>query len=156
MVRSPTAFGRVGVDGVGGLDRPVAADEVTQLPALITAPLDPVRLGAANRALERAGVPWRFGARRTGEANVRGVGFDGVTVTSRYDLVAQAGASAETLAVVGRDAWIVSGPKYTIIASPLREAEPGSRRCFDGRSPPASLHVARRHWRLYASSRTCV
>ena len=47
----------------------VAGDELTSLPALIIAPSDPVRLGAANRALERAGVPWRFGvavaARRT-------------------------------------------------------------------------------------------
>ena len=33
---------------------------------LITAPIDPVRLGAANRALERAGIPWRFGARAPG------------------------------------------------------------------------------------------
>lgn len=97
----------------------VTADELTQLPALIIAPADPVRLGAANRALERAGVPWRFGARRTGEASVRGRGFDGVTTTARYDLVAQSGAAAETLAVVGRDAWIVAGPRYVLVASPL-------------------------------------
>ncbi len=51
-----------------------AADELATLPALIIAPIDPVRLGAANRALERAGIPWRFGARRTGEATVRGTG----------------------------------------------------------------------------------
>jgi len=97
----------------------VTADELTQLPALITAPTDPVRLGAANRALERAGVPWRFGARRTGEASVRGRGFDGVTASARYDLAAQSGAAAETLAVVGRDAWIVAGPRYVLVASPL-------------------------------------
>ena len=43
----------------------VPGDELdARLPALITAPTDPVRLGAANRALERAGVPWRFGTRR--------------------------------------------------------------------------------------------
>jgi len=77
---------------------------LTALPALIVAPLDPVKLGAANRALERAGVPWRYGARKTGESTVRGTGFDGVNVTARYDLVAQPGAAAETLAVVGRDA----------------------------------------------------
>ena len=97
----------------------VTADELTSVPALILAPLDPVRLGAANRALERAGIPWRFGARRTGESIVRGNGFDGVNVTARYDLVAQTGAIAETLAVVGRDAWIVAGPRYVIVASPL-------------------------------------
>src|SRR5262249_49103511 len=87
----------------------IGADELTQVPALITAPIDPVRVGVANRALERVGIPWRFGARRPGEATVRGTGFDGVTVTSRFDLVAQSGAAAETLAVVGRDAWIVAG-----------------------------------------------
>jgi hypothetical protein len=97
----------------------VAADELTALPALIVAPLDPVKLGAANRALERAGVPWRYGARKTGESTVRGTGFDGVSVTARYDLVAQPGAAAETLAVVGRDAWIVAGPKYVVVGSSL-------------------------------------
>jgi len=78
-----------------------------------------VRIGAANRALERARIPWRFGTRKTGEATVRGTGFDGVTVTARYDLVAQSGAAAETLAVVGRDAWIVAGPRYVLVGSPL-------------------------------------
>jgi hypothetical protein len=97
----------------------VGADELSGVPALITAPLDPVRLGAANRALERAGIPWRFGARRTGESTVRGAGFDGVTVATRYDLVAQTGASAETLAVVGRDAWVVAGPRYVLVGSPI-------------------------------------
>jgi hypothetical protein len=97
----------------------LAADELTKLPALIVAPIDPVRLGVANRALERAGIPWRFGARRTGTSPVRGTGFDGVDAMTRYDLVAQAGAVADTLAVVGRDAWIVAGPRYVIVASPL-------------------------------------
>jgi hypothetical protein len=105
---------------VAGRDIAIAgADELSSLPALITAPVDPVKIGAANRALERAGIPWRFGARRTGESSVRGPGFDGVTVSSRFDLVAQSGASAETLAVVGRDAWIVAGPRYVIVGSPL-------------------------------------
>ena len=90
----------------------VPADEVSSLPALIIAPLDPVRLGAANRALERAAIPWRFGARRAGESTVRGAALDGVSTSLRYDLVAQTGAVAETLAVVGRDAWVVAGPRY--------------------------------------------
>ena len=97
----------------------VAGDELSSLPALITAPTDPVRLGAANRALERAGVPWRFGARRSGETSVRGAGFEGVSVTVRYDLVAQTGAAAETLAVVGQAPWVVAGARYVIVGSPL-------------------------------------
>jgi hypothetical protein len=97
----------------------LTADELTTLPALITAPTDPVRLGAANRALERAGIPWRYATRRAGEATVRGAGFEGVTSSIRYDLVAQAGASAETLAVIGRDPWVVAGPRYVLLGSPL-------------------------------------
>jgi hypothetical protein len=97
----------------------VAADDLTTLPALIIAPSDPVRLGAANRALERAGIPWRFGERRNGESAVRGTEFDGVTVSVRYDLVAQSGAVADTLAAAGRDAWIVAGPRYVLVGSPL-------------------------------------
>ena len=33
-----------------------------RLPVLLTAPLDPVRIGEANRTLTRLGIPWRFGA----------------------------------------------------------------------------------------------
>jgi hypothetical protein len=97
----------------------VTADEVSLLPALITAPTDPVRIGVANRALERAGIPWRFGARRSGETPARGSGFDGVTVTSHYELLAQTGALADTLALVGRDAWVIAGSRYVIVGSPL-------------------------------------
>ena len=97
----------------------VAADELTTVPALIVPPADPVRLGAANRALERLGIPWRFGARRSGETSVSGAGFGGVTATLRYDLVAQAGAAADTLASVGQTPWIVAGPRYVLVGSPL-------------------------------------
>ena len=75
--------------------------------------------GAANRALERLGIPWRFGARRSGEATARGLELDGVTSVARYELVAQTGAVADTLASVGRDAWIVAGARYVIVGSPI-------------------------------------
>jgi len=97
----------------------VSADEVTALPALIVAPGDPIHLGAANRALERLSIPWRFGARRSGEATAHGAELDGVNSTARYDLVAQTGAVADTLATVGQDAWIVAGGRYVIVASPI-------------------------------------
>ena len=96
-----------------------AADEVTSLPALIVPPNDAVRLGAANRALERLGVPWRFGAARRAQEGVRGEEVGDVAISTRYALQAQPGAVAETLAAVGRDPWIVSGPRYVIVASPL-------------------------------------
>ena len=113
----------------------VSADELTSLPALILAPGDPVRLGAANRALERAGVPWRFGAQRRGETTVLSAhasatappdsqagAFLDVTAITRYDLQPQSGADADTIARVGREPWIVAGPRYVIVASPIDPA----------------------------------
>jgi hypothetical protein len=95
------------------------AEEIPGLPAMITAPADPVRAGAANRALERLGVPWRFAARRAQsiDANVDEVGRVGVT--ERYDLKAQSGAIADTLGRVANAPWIVAGPRYVLVGSPL-------------------------------------
>lgn len=97
----------------------VPADELTSLPALILAPTTPVRLGVANRALERSGVPWRFGSAHRDESILRGPRVDGATATLRYQLVPQAGAVAETLATAGRDPWIIAGPRFVLVASPL-------------------------------------
>ena len=100
----------------------VAADELTTLPALIVAPSDVVRAGAANRALARAGVQWRFGARRGESARATGDRLDsaGVSVTERYELLAQPGTAADTLARVGAEPWIVAEPRYALLASPVR------------------------------------
>lgn len=99
------------------------ADEASALPALLVAPSDPVRVGAANRVLERLGIPWRFGEVKRGASAVRGVGagnmFDGVSTTLRYALVPRAGERTDTLATASGEPWIVSGPRYVIIASPL-------------------------------------
>jgi len=89
------------------------------VPALIVAPASPVRLGAANRALERAGIPWRLGAARRDESVVRGTRVDGATTALRYQLVPQQAAVAETLASAGREPWIVAGPRFVLVASPL-------------------------------------
>ncbi len=112
---------------VAGSDIAIAAaDELTSLPALVLAPADPVRIGVANRALERLGIPWRFGGVRRGESVVR-EGANGapptpltdVTASMRYDLQPQSGAIADTLAAVGREPWIVAGPRYVLVASPM-------------------------------------
>jgi len=111
----------------------VTADRLTDLPALITAPTDPVRLGAANRALERAGVPWRLGAPARGAAAVEGLtsadpgmaaaesasSSGPVTAVLRYPLQPQSTAIADTLARIGTAPWVVAGPGYVIIASPI-------------------------------------
>ena len=94
-------------------------DEIAALPALLVAPSDPVRLGAANRALERLGVPWRFGAPRREQSIARGDQMNGVSVGARYQLGARATAAADTLARVGAEPWIVSGAGYVLVASPL-------------------------------------
>lgn len=96
------------------------AGAVARLPALVLAPADPVRLGAANRALERLGVPWRFGAPRRDRALASGAGLQGVQVRLRYPLTARGDASAaDTLATVAGEAWAVAGPGYVLLASPL-------------------------------------
>ncbi|HVA58164.1 MAG TPA: VWA domain-containing protein [Gemmatimonadaceae bacterium] len=95
------------------------ADEVTALPALITAPTDPVRLGAANRALARAGVPWQFGPVRRGAVLVAGDGAGATQATLRYSLLATGAARTDTLARAGAEPWIVAGPGYVLVASPL-------------------------------------
>ncbi|HEX5436808.1 MAG TPA: VWA domain-containing protein [Gemmatimonadaceae bacterium] len=104
----------------------VPANDVTTLPALIVAPADPLRVGAANRALERLGIPWRFGEVQNVASTVNGVPGDssrlaGVTVMRRYALERRAGTDApsDTLAMAGADPWIVAGPTYVIVASPL-------------------------------------
>ncbi|MEP6691198.1 MAG: BatA domain-containing protein [Gemmatimonadaceae bacterium] len=96
------------------------ADEASKLPALLVAPLDPVRIGAADRALERLGVPWRLGAVRRTASVVRGERIDNATVSMRYALTPVAGAPrGDTLATAGGEPWIVSGPGFVLIASPL-------------------------------------
>jgi hypothetical protein len=105
------------VDGNG--IQVASADEAATLPALLLPPSDPVRLGAANRSLERLGIPWRFGPARTEAAIARGDQIPGVSVGLRYQLVARGTPTAETLAVVGREPWIVSGPRYVLLGSPL-------------------------------------
>src|SRR5215208_1121759 len=106
------------------------ADRVTRLPALLAPPADPVRLGAANRALERLGVPWRFGAPRRGETAVRSTDSSGadaggalhardVAASLRYVLVPSGAGASDTLAAAGREPWIVGGAGYVLVASPL-------------------------------------
>ena len=102
--------------------RIASADLVQSLPALITPPPDPVRLGAANRALARLGVPWRFGAVEPSPAIVRGARFDGVSTTSRYRLVREGTAPSDTLATAAGEPWVVSGPGYVLVASRLDPA----------------------------------
>jgi hypothetical protein len=120
-------FARSAVEALAQSDRARAGDgtEIApvdaagRLPALLLAPGEPVRLGAANRALERLGVPWRLAEPRRDETVARGGEFEGTTVRLRYPLRAEAGAVSDTLARVSGEPWIVAGDGYVLVGSPL-------------------------------------
>ncbi|HEU5183448.1 MAG TPA: VWA domain-containing protein [Gemmatimonadaceae bacterium] len=130
--REIATFAQSAVDALRQTERVVAgsdvsiapADVAVRLPALLFAPADPVRAGAANRVLERLGVPWRLGALRQGEIAARGTAegvrpLDGVMVARRHALRPVGGATADTIAMAGAEPWIVGGPGYVLVASPL-------------------------------------
>lgn len=94
-------------------------DAVSRLPALLLAPADPVRIGAANRALERLGVPWRLENARRDETIARGEGLGDTPVRFRYPLAPVTGAVADTLATASAAPWVVAGDGYVLVASPL-------------------------------------
>lgn len=98
------------------------ADEIVARPTLALAPLDPARIGAANRALDRAGIPWRLGAERRERARARGDGLTAVDVRRRYALTATAATPSDTLATVAGEPWIVAGDGYVLVASALDTA----------------------------------
>jgi hypothetical protein len=108
---------------IGSSVRIASADAIGSLPALIVAPTDPVRLGAANRELARLGVPWRYGAVERSSSTVRGDRLDGVAVTARHRLQREGVAPSDTLATAGGEPWIVAGPGYVLLGSRLDPAE---------------------------------
>jgi hypothetical protein len=130
--REIATFAQSAVDALRQTERVVAgsdvgiapADVAVRLPALLFAPDDPVRAGAANRVLERLGVPWRLGELRQGDIAARGTAegvrpLDGVMIARRHSLRLVGGGVADTIAVAGSEPWIVAGPGYVLVASPL-------------------------------------
>src|SRR6185436_21101386 len=81
----------------GATIRVASADAASKLPALLTPPADAVRLGAANRELERLGIPWRFGTLQRSTVVARGGRLDNVSVTERYQLVRAGVTAGDTL-----------------------------------------------------------
>jgi hypothetical protein len=140
-VNTLTDEGRVSRAGTSSTITVTGADAAgTRLPIFLTAPLDPVRVGEANRALARLNIPWRFGAiarngvnARVHNTNVRDttatptrVALDGARVLLRYPLMASRGAGAtsavnagDTIAMAGGAPWVVAGPGYVLVGSPL-------------------------------------
>jgi hypothetical protein len=105
---------------VAGADAQISAG-----PVLLTAPIDPIRVGEANRTLARLGIPWRFGAIARDLVLARGQrSLDGVQVRLRYPLQYSPGSAAakgftDTIATAGGAPWAVSGEGYVLLASPL-------------------------------------
>jgi hypothetical protein len=106
----------------GGAIAITGAEHITTRPVLAFAPSDPVRVGAANRALASAGIPWRFREIVRDETGVRGGELDGVRVHARYPFVASGSAIVDTLAVAGGSPWVVAGEGYVLVGSPLDPA----------------------------------
>ena len=122
-------FARTAVDALTeegrvarGNDILIGGAESARRPGVFFAPTDVVQIGAANRALERAGIPWKFGAVRSGPAPVTGAGLSGVSALRWYAISprnAMEPGTADTLARVGSDPWAVAGDGYVLVASPL-------------------------------------
>lgn len=96
-----------------------AADAASSLPALLLPPPDPIRIGAANRNLARLGVPWRFGALVSAPAAAHGGRLDDVGISRRYRLSLQGAVSPDTVVTANGEPWIVAGPGYVLVASPI-------------------------------------
>jgi len=93
--------------------------------AVVFPPHDPVELGAANRALAAAGVPWRFGEpveREDTLAAPQLAEISGVAVKRRYrlDAVPAAGEPPRgVLARAGGDPWLVRAGQVVVVGSRL-------------------------------------
>ncbi|MFM8567890.1 MAG: hypothetical protein ACKOCV_09420, partial [Gemmatimonadota bacterium] len=127
----PFLTGAVGALVAGGRARAgagitVATMEQARRPGLLFAPADPIRVADANRALARAGIPWRLGARRTGAAPLAGEGVAGAMARVWYVLEPAAASTdaaqrIDTLATVGGAPWAVGGGGYVLVASPATD-----------------------------------
>ena len=116
------------VRGSGDVTVSVApAAAISVLPALILPPADAGGLAAANVALARLDIPWRFAAEQRGAQLVRGSGDvlrgdSAIRVTRWFPLVAQPGPAGDTIAQVGSAVWMVRGPRWIVVGSSLDPA----------------------------------
>jgi hypothetical protein len=108
----------------GGGVAVTSAETLGALPALVVAPADPARVALANRALERARIPWRFGERHSGPVQARGDGLDGTTVLRSYALQGQgAEGPCDTLVRAGGEPIVVAGDGWVLMAVALDPAD---------------------------------
>ena len=122
-----TALAALVADGrvrEGGGVAITSAEALGAFPALVAAPVDPARVALANRALERARIPWRFGERHSGPVQARGDGLDGTTVQRFYALQRQGDeAPADTLVRAAGEPLVVAGDGWVLMAVALDPAD---------------------------------
>ena len=100
------------------------AASIAALPALILPPADAGGVSAANAALAKLGIPWRYAAEQRGSQLVRSTqndlrGDSAIRVTQWFPLVPQPNAVGDTIAQVGNAVWMVRGPKWIVVGSSL-------------------------------------
>ncbi len=92
-------------------------------PSVVLPPSDLAELGALNRALERRGVPWRFGGPVAQEETSDSGALVGATgVTRRLRLAFMGGSPRGIEATVGGEPWIVRAGTVVLIGSRLDPA----------------------------------
>jgi hypothetical protein len=91
--------------------------------SVVLPPADPVALGALNRALDGAGVPWRYGPREIREDSLVSPALPeiaGLRLRARHPLQPSAGAAGgEVLATAGGVAWLVRSGSVVLVGSRL-------------------------------------
>jgi hypothetical protein len=88
--------------------------------SIVEPPADPAELGALNRALERRGLGWSYGALVTGvETTDSGPALGREQVTRRYALETGASGRTGVIARVNRQPWIVRSDDVVLLASRL-------------------------------------
>jgi len=88
-------------------------------PSVVLPPEDPAELGALNRALERRGVPWRFGPRAAGPSLSDSGALVGRVAVSRRHLLEplRAGQATGVVATAGGLPWIVRAGDVVMVGS---------------------------------------
>ena len=86
--------------------------------SVVEPPADPAALGAVNRALDRRGAGWRFGALITGaETSDSGAIVGRHPVGRRYTLEPSGSGRTGVLATVGGDPWMVRTGDLILVGS---------------------------------------
>jgi hypothetical protein len=89
--------------------------------SIVVPPSDPAGIGALNRALERRGSGWRFGAFTVAASSIDSSPLVGrERVARRYHLVAsRAGVEAGVIATAGGEPWMVRSGEIILLGSRL-------------------------------------